>query len=150
MARVADGGWLSRDEQRAWLAYLRATQVVERAIDQDLRTSADLTHPEYEILARLSGAPGLRLRMGVLADGIVVSRSRLSYQIDQLARRGLVRRERHGTDGRGIEAVLTEDGLQLLRAIAPAHVATVRQRLVDRLDPAELATLGAIMTKLVD
>jgi len=82
--------WLDPAEMKAWLAFLEVSHLLERAIEQQLRQDAGLSHAQYEILSRLEAADGGALRMSELADVIVVSRSGLTYQITQLEKEGLV------------------------------------------------------------
>jgi DNA-binding MarR family transcriptional regulator len=56
-----------------------------------------------------------------------------------------VRREPHESDERGILAVLTDAGKDLLRTAAPGHVTTVREYLIDLFTPEQLAQLGSFM-----
>jgi len=79
--------WLDPAEMKAWLAFLEVSHLLERAIEQQLRQDAGLSHAQYEILSRLGAAAAGQLRMSELADVIVVSRSGLTYQITQLIRR---------------------------------------------------------------
>ena len=110
----------------AWLAFLEVSHLLERAIEQQLRQDAGLSHAQYEILSRLEAADGGRLRMSELADVIVVSRSGLTYQITQLENAGLVRREKCPSDERGILAILTGAGRAALTGAAPGHLRVVR------------------------
>ena len=66
----------------------------------------------------------------------------------RLAARGWVRRERSDVDQRGFYAQLTEDGALVLAAIAPGHVAAVRENLIGLLTEQELAALAAIGEKV--
>jgi DNA-binding MarR family transcriptional regulator len=127
----------------AWLAFLEVSHRLDRAIEQQLRRDAHLSHAQYEILSRLESAPGGRLRMSELADVIIVSRSGLTYQVTQLERAGLVRREKARTDERGVLAVLTAAGRAALRRAAPGHVRVVRHYLIDALTPAQRSALAA-------
>src|SRR6476661_176178 len=58
--------WLDADEQQAWRSYLRAVRLVDEELRRGLEEHG-LSHPEYEILVRLSEAPGRTLRMSELA-----------------------------------------------------------------------------------
>ena len=49
-------------------------------------------------------------------------------------------------DGRGVLLTLTEAGLAKVIETAPGHLASVRARLIDQLTPAQIKTLGQIMT----
>ena len=143
---MADQRWLDPGEMAAWLAFLDVSHRLDRVIEQQLRRDAGLSHAQYEILSRLEAAPGGRLRMSDLADVIIVSRSRLTYQVTQLERAGLVRRARSPADDRGVLAILTPDGRAALRRAAPGHLRVVREYLIDALTPAQLAALTAALT----
>ncbi len=68
-----------------------------------------MTQPQYEVLVQLSEAPGGELRMAELAAAAMTSRSRLTYQVDQLEKARLIRRSSCPTDERGVVAALTEE-----------------------------------------
>lgn len=144
-----DVRWLSDTEQTAWRAYLRGSRALEDALDADLQATG-ITLAEYELLSMLSEAEGHCLRMSVLADLIIQSRSRVTHTATRLARRGWVVRRPAAADGRGVELVLTIEGLNAVRASAELHVDSVRKNLVDVLTPTEFAALGKAMSKVVD
>ncbi|MEW9548761.1 MarR family winged helix-turn-helix transcriptional regulator [Nonomuraea sp. NPDC050783] len=144
---MTDTRWLDATEMAAWSAFLSTAHLLERRIEEQLKAAAGLTHPQYEILVRLSGAPGGRMRMTELARGCVVSKSALTYQITQLEKVGLVERASCPSDERGVLAVLTEAGRHCLEKVAPGHLEVVRAYLIDRLSPEELRTVGAAMRK---
>ena len=104
----------------------------------------------YEILVRLSEAPGRSLRMSDLADVSESSRSRLSHAVSRLEARGWVVRESCETDRRGAFAVLTDEGFAALATMAPVHVDGVRRHLFDRLDDEQVAALGTICQAVLD
>ncbi|GII01971.1 MarR family winged helix-turn-helix transcriptional regulator [Planobispora takensis] len=140
--------WLDAREMAAWRAYLSASHLLERRVEEQLKAESGLTHAQYEILARLSDAPDRRLRMTELARGVVVSKSGLTYQIGQLEKRGLVERATCPSDDRGVLAVLTDRGVECLRRTAPGHVAVVREVLIDLLTPDELEMMTRVMSKV--
>ncbi|MEU6741695.1 MarR family winged helix-turn-helix transcriptional regulator [Streptosporangium sandarakinum] len=144
---MKDTPWLSEAEMSAWLAYLTASHLLERRIEEQLKADSGLTHAQYEILAKLSAAPGRRMRMTELARSAVVSKSGLTYQIGRLEKRGLVARTACPSDERGVLAVLTDRGMRCLEKTAPGHVAVVRAFLIDQLTPEELAGMTRIMSK---
>lgn len=57
---------------------------------------------------------------------------------------GLIERAPDPADGRGCLLVLTSHGLDTLESAAPAHVASVRRHVIDRLTPTDLAALERI------
>lgn len=139
--------WLDDAEQRAWRSVVRGTRELVARIDRDLRPHG-LNGDDYGVLVALSEAEGQRLRMADLAAASAESRSRLSHHVGRLEQRGLVRRESCPDDRRGQFAVLTPAGRDLLERAAPDHVAGVREHLLDRLSPEELAVLGDVFGRL--
>ena len=141
--------WLSQDEQRVWRDYLEATQLLHASLGRELDESEhDLVMTEYELLVRLSEAPGWAVRMSELADELVHSRSRLTHTTARMEARGLVRREACPGDRRGVLAVMTEAGHAALAAAAPLHVTGVREHLFDQLEPEEVAVLGRAFARV--
>jgi DNA-binding MarR family transcriptional regulator len=140
--------WLTDAQLRGWRAYIEGSLRLNTRLEDDLRAATGLTMADYNVLVVLSEAPRRRLRMGELAERLVFSPSRLTYQVSAMEKRGLVRRESCPADRRGSEAVLTDDGLAKLLASAPAHVASVRERLIDLLDESELATLTTVFERV--
>jgi DNA-binding MarR family transcriptional regulator len=136
--------WLTPDEQRAWRAFVESTKIVFDTLDRQLQRDSDMPHAYFEVLVRLSEAPGRSLRMSELADLTLSSRSRLSHAVSRLEERGWVERTPSETDGRGQVATLTDNGFAVLGAAAPGHVETVRRTVIDRLDADQLAALTAI------
>ena len=137
--------WLTEDEQRVWRAYLHATTLFEDHLDRQLQRDAGMPHIYYGLLVQLSQAPRRRKRMTELAIDAKITRSRLSHAIARLEKNGWVRREDCPSDKRGQNAILTDEGEEVLRRSAPGHVAAVRQAIFDRLSPEQVAQLGEIM-----
>jgi DNA-binding MarR family transcriptional regulator len=149
---VTEPRWLDAEEAAAWNAFLEASNLVARRVEQQLRDQAGLSHPQYEILVRLAAAPEGEMRMTELAQLVVTSKSGLTYQVTQLQKAGLVRRRTCDTDDRGVYAGLTDAGWEKLRATAPGHVELVRANLIDVLSRDQLraiaAGLGAVSRSL--
>ncbi|MFJ3922001.1 MarR family winged helix-turn-helix transcriptional regulator [Streptomyces sp. NPDC090022] len=139
---MGDTRWLSPEEMRAWDGFLAASALLHRQLDQQLKEDSGLSHPQYEILVRLAAAPDAELRMTDLANGLINSKSGLTYQVTQLEKAGLVRRRSCPTDVRGIFAVLTETGRRRLEEAAPGHVSAVRHYLIDVLTEEQLTAIA--------
>jgi DNA-binding MarR family transcriptional regulator len=135
-----------RDAQLApWRAFLRAHARVERRLDEDLRTRHGLSLQEYETLLHLAESPERRLRMGRLADSLLLSKSGVTRLVDRLVDDGLVERTSCTSDARGAEATLTALGLSRLRAAAPTHLDGIREHFLSAIDPADLGVVGRAM-----
>lgn len=140
---MSEPRWLDEEEKAAWTAFLEASHLVIRRVEQQLREQAGLSHPQYEVLARLSAEPSGELRMTELARRLVTSKSGLTYQVAQLEKAGLVQRRTSPADDRGVCAVLTEAGWAKLREVAPGHVELVREHLIDVLSREQLRALAS-------
>lgn len=145
-----DALWLDQDQQHAWRAYLIGTTLLMERLDRDLREQHDLSMPEYEILVRLSEHPERRLRMAVLADSVSHSRSRVTHTVGRLERAGHVERRACLSDGRGVEAVLTDKGLSSLEEAALTHVRGVRDYLVDAGSEEDFEAVGRLFDAVTD
>ncbi|MDT3400071.1 MarR family transcriptional regulator [Streptomyces sp. B1866] len=132
--------WLTDEEQRAWRTHLEVSRLLAYQLEKDLQAFG-LTMNDYEILVNLSESEGHRMRMSDLAAATLQSKSRLSHQITRMETAGLVRRENCESDRRGLFAVLTDNGWDTMRRVAPHHVASVRKHFIDLLSSAELEDL---------
>jgi DNA-binding MarR family transcriptional regulator len=141
---VAEPRWLTAEERRDWVAFLRATRLLFSQLERDVQQGAGMPLTDYEVLSTLSETPGRALRLGTMAEMLQVSPSRLSHAVDRLQKAGWVRREPCPSDRRGWVAVLTDEGFAVLQAAAPIHVESVRRRLLDRLSPEQMQQLGSI------
>jgi DNA-binding MarR family transcriptional regulator len=146
---VSDTRWLDDDEQHTWRSFLTANRLLFDGIERQLQQGSGMPHTYYEILVRLSEAPGRTLRMSELASTSLSSRSRISHAVARLEESGWVRRRPCEHDKRGQLAELTDAGLVGLEAAAPGHVEAVRGGLFDALSPEQVAALRDISDTLV-
>ena len=144
MSTPSSTRWLSSGQQKVWRAWLDAVARIDSHLDEVLRPFG-LDLGEYEILVRLSEAPERRMRMSDLADAARQSRSRLTHTVARMEKKGLLHRVPCANDRRGVIAILTDEGFDLLETAAPAHVDSVREVLVDVVDPADFEALGRAM-----
>ncbi|MDQ6934305.1 MAG: MarR family transcriptional regulator [Actinomycetota bacterium] len=142
--------WLNAEQQRAWRAYVIGTTLLLDRLDRDLRQAHDISLDEYEILVRLAESPNRRMRMAILADAMCHSRSRITHTVGRMERAHWVIRNPSPDDGRGVDAVLTDAGHELLVEAAPVHVEGVRRHLVELADAGELGSVGALFNRVAD
>ena len=119
------------------------------ALECQLEQDSDLSFIEYHALARLSEEPERTLRMSELAVVTNASLSRLSHLVTRLEGWGFVRREPDQTSRRFTNAILTDAGYAKLLSSAPAHVAAVRQLVIEEFSPAELGQLREFCDRIV-
>ena len=128
----------------------RLLAVLPRRLDADLTRSTGLSATDYYVLVHLSEAPERRLRMTDLAAGAALSMSGISRVIDRLQRIGLVVRERCPDDGRGWDAVLTDEGLRRLRDAWVVPLASARAHIFDHVGELDLDTVSAAFERITD
>ena len=110
---------LSDRELAAWRGLLETHSALVAELDAELERDHGLPLTSYEVLMYLGDAPHGKLRMGELADRLLLSRSGITRLVDRLARQGLLERERCEDDGRGYYALLTPLGRETLAATRP-------------------------------
>lgn len=142
--------WLTDAQMAAWLPFMRAFVQLPHALDRQLRETAGINHAHYGILAMLSAQADRTLSMSALAHQTATSPSRLSHAVASLEQRGWVERSQCTEDKRMQFAALTAAGQELLDAVAPDHVATVRRLVFDQLTDADVEDLRRVMTRIVD
>jgi DNA-binding MarR family transcriptional regulator len=141
--------WLTTAEQRAWRTFLDASHRLFATVEGQLQKDSGIPHGYYEILVRLSEAPGRALRMSQLAEASTSSKSRLSHAVARLEERGWVERVDCPTDRRGQVARLTPAGFAALEAAAPGHVEQVRRSLFDQLTAEQVGQLTGISRAII-
>jgi DNA-binding MarR family transcriptional regulator len=125
----------------AWRAFLQAHARITRRLDEELQAAHGLSLAEYDALLQIAHSPGRRVRMNVLADRVLLSRSGITRLVDRLEAAGSVERIACSSDARGQEAVLTAAGLDRLRTAAGTHLEGVRRYFLDGSDRVDLDTI---------
>ena len=129
---------------------MEVSSLLRHAVEQHLRAAGDLSYVQFQLLARLSGAPAGTQRMTDLADGVVYSRSGLTYQAGLLEKAGLTTRAPDPEDERGIVVTITDAGRALFARVLPGHVETISRLLFEPLTRTEVRTLTDLLTPVRD
>jgi DNA-binding MarR family transcriptional regulator len=132
----------------AWRSLLRAHASLLRRLDTELQQATGLALADFDVLAQLAQAHGA-LRMTELADRALVSRSGMSRRVARLVDEGLLRRDKAGTDRRGVVVALTQAGITRLAETAPVHARGISALFVAQLDDQELALLERALNKVI-
>ncbi len=141
---------LDAEQLGAYFALMEVSSLLQHAVDEHLRADGDLSYVQFQILARLTDSPGGTLRMTDLADGVVYSRSGLTYQAGLLEKRGLITRAPAPDDERSVMVTLTDAGRALVGQVLPGHIEVVRRLLFDPLRQRDLATLSGVLGRVRD
>lgn len=134
----------------AYFALIEASSLLKHAVEQQLHDAGDLSYVQFQLLATLGDSPTGSGRMTDLADGVVYSRSGMTYQAQTLEKRGLVTRTPSAEDERSITVTLTDEGRRVLATVFPGHVATLNELLFAQLSQSDIETLADILGRARD
>ncbi len=100
---------------------------------------------DYDVLASLrrAGDPPV-LTPGQLCSGLLLSSAGVTGRIDRLERSGLVRRERHPDDGRGVLVELTAEGRDLVDRLVAEDMER-EAAWITELSPSDRAQLARLL-----
>src|SRR3984885_7081596 len=129
---------------------MRIVKAMPRQLDNDLMKGAGISASEYTTIMHLSEAPNRELRMADLASATGLSASRMTRIVDELQSRGLVTKTASFADARGNVARLTPRGMAKLKSAWPIHLASVRWRFFDFIDPAAVEEVAKALAKIAD
>jgi DNA-binding MarR family transcriptional regulator len=134
----------------AYFALIEVVGLLRHAVEQQLREAGDLSYVQFQLLARLGDSPTGSHRMTDLADGVVYSRSGLTYQAGLLEKAGLVVRAPSPDDERSITVTITDAGRALLAKVMPGHIEVVSGLLFEPLSRDDVKTLAGLLAPVRD
>lgn len=134
---------------RAWRAVLRGHNRVLRGLDVELTERYGLSFRAFELLSRLSRAPGACVRMSELATMVLLTPSGATRLVDQLVERGLLARKSLPSDARAQLVVLTPEGRALLRRAYKGYGRAVQRLFADHFTPEQLTSIAETFEALL-
>src|SRR3954465_8921489 len=134
--------------REAWIAIAQTHAAVTGRLQEAL-TAAELPPlPWFEVLATLDRAPEQRLKMGDLAEALVITRGGLTKLVDRLIKAGLLERTFCETDRRVSYAPLMPAGRDLLDEMRPVVVAELKVSFASKLSTAEADALRETLERV--
>ncbi|MFD6140217.1 MarR family winged helix-turn-helix transcriptional regulator [Promicromonospora sp. NPDC060271] len=141
---------LDPTELGTYFALIEVSSLLRHAVEQQLREAGDLSYVQFQLLARLGDSPDGSHRMTDLADGVVYSRSGLTYQAQTLEQRGLVTRTPSPDDERSTTVTITQQGRDTLTKVFPGHIAVLDELLFEPLARKDVEALGDVLGRVRD
>ncbi|MFC5907926.1 MarR family winged helix-turn-helix transcriptional regulator [Streptacidiphilus monticola] len=138
------------DQLAAYFAVMEVGNLLQHAVEQQLREEGGLSYIQFQILAALGESAEGRQRMTDIADRLVHSRSGLTYQVSRLAESGLVAKESSPEDERSVVVALTPKGRELLGWVMTGHVEVVRRIFFTPLSDEDVTVLGEVLGRVRD
>jgi DNA-binding MarR family transcriptional regulator len=134
--------------REAWIAIAQTHAAVTGRLQEAL-TAAELPPlPWFEVLATLDRAPEQRLKMGDLAEALVITRGGLTKLVDRLIKAGLLERTFCETDRRVSYATLLPAGVELLAEMRPVVRGELATAFTANLSVAEAEELRGTMDRI--
>ena len=106
----------------AWGALTRTHAAIVQRLQETLSAADFPPLPWYEVLAAVAEAPEQRMRMGDLAEALVITRGGLTKLVDRLVKAGLLERTFCESDRRVSYATLLPAGVNMLVEMRPVIV----------------------------
>lgn len=132
----------------AWGALTRTHAAISQRL-QDALAAADFPPlPWYEVLATVAEAPEQRMKMGSLAEALVITRGGLTKLVDRLINAGLLERTFCDTDRRVSYATLLPAGRDLLEEMRPVVVAELQVAFAANLTDAQAHDLREALERV--
>ncbi|WP_375390318.1 MarR family winged helix-turn-helix transcriptional regulator [uncultured Amnibacterium sp.] len=129
---------LTSGEASTWRLIQRLSELASGVVEHQIRSAADLSSAEFDVLGCLVAAPDRQLRQNELATMLGWDKSRLSHQLTRMQHRELIERQKSGR----VHAVeVTRMGVRKFELADNAHVAAVRALLLEHLSSAEREAL---------
>ena len=131
-----------------WERLVRYHRTTTDAMDRRLRATFGRSLDEYDVLHQISvhGAP---IRMGDLAENLLVANSSCNRIVGRLVDGGFVERSHGDSDGRVVLVDLTRAGNSLRRRMAAVHTRDIEARFGALMTPIEAADIDAILRRLL-
>jgi DNA-binding MarR family transcriptional regulator len=133
----------SREQEVILGLQVVAARVIE-PWEKFLKTTAELTLHQYNVLRILRGSHPTPLPSGEIASRMVTRDPDITRLVDRLERRGLVTRIRGRRDRRVVEVGITDKGKKLLSSL-DAHVDRMPRNMLGHLGQKKLEQLAALL-----
>ena len=131
----------------AWSGFVGAHALALRRIAERLKSAGVPPLDWYDVLLELDRAGG-RLKIGELAERVVIAPYNMTRLLDRLEAEGLLRRERSSSDRRSAFAVLTEKGAEQRRRMWPVYERAILEVFAP-LSVREAETMTRVLARVV-
>jgi DNA-binding MarR family transcriptional regulator len=132
-----------------WRGFLEAHSAVVKYLERQMHQQHELPLAWWDVLLQLAEEPDGKLRMGELAESVLLTRSGITRLVDRMIEAGLVVREPCPGDRRGYFAVITQQGLDTIEKVGPDHSNDAWEVFLGHISDEEAAVLGNVFTRVL-
>jgi DNA-binding MarR family transcriptional regulator len=134
-----------------WRSFLTAHAAMSKMLSRALEEENNLQLPWFEVLDALATAEEGSLRFNDLAEKVMAHPSSLSRQIDRMAEKKLVAREKSvADDGRATVLVLTPKGHEAWKEASITYYRIVRRVFTNWLTETDVVAMHRVFSKVLD
>ena len=147
-ARAMVRAYLTDEQERIWYRLVEIFDVLLSTLDARMLAEHNISLSAFEALMQITHAEAGAINISDLAEQVRLSPSRVSRVAVELEQRGLVRRQRSGTDSRSTEVAVTAAGRAQLQRAAPTYLSTIRSHLFEGLHQRDVVQLARILERI--
>lgn len=136
--------------REAWIALARTHAAVRGRLEEALTAAGMPPMAWFEVLVQLSRAPERRMKMGDLAEALVITRGGLTKLVDRLIKAGLLERTFCETDRRVSYATLLPAGAELMEEMRPVAGTELQAAFSANLSTAQAKQLRELLDRVRD
>lgn len=133
-----------------WRAFLQTHSTVVKYLERRMEEQHGLPLSWWDVLLQLADGPDGKLRMGELAESVLLTRSGITRLVDRMIGEGLVGREPCPGDRRGYYAVITQKGLDTIERVGPDHSKDAWEVFLGHINEEEAALMGQVFDRVLN
>lgn len=137
-----------KEKSDTWRLFLETFALVMRNLDCRIKADHAIPVTWFDVLLHLHEAPESRLRIGELAESLVLTPSNATRLFDRLEKAGHLRREAIPEDRRGANIVMTEEGKAAFMRALPGNRSRVKEVFLRHLDDRDFRDLHRALSKV--
>jgi DNA-binding MarR family transcriptional regulator len=134
---------------RFWRNYMLGSNALRQKLGHELEQAFGVNISDYAVAFHLAEHPEHRMRMAQLADSICYTRSRTTQIVARMERSGYLERGAHDSDGRGVYAIITPRGLDMVKEATRTQRAVAQEYFLRFLDRDEVPRLGELFGEVI-
>lgn len=132
-----------------WRSFLETHSTVMKYLERRMHEQHGLPLSWWDVLQQLADGLDGKLRLGELADSVLLTRSGITRLVDRMIEAGLVLREPCPGDRRGYYAVITQQGRDTIEKVGPDHSKDAWEVFLDYIDDEEAETLVKVFKRVL-
>ena len=145
MAEITD-----KEKTDTWRLFLETFGLVLRNLERRIKDDKAIPATWFDVLLHLHEAPEGRLRIGELAETLVLTPSNATRLLDRLEEAGYIRREATPEDRRAVFIALTEEGKSAFMAALPGNRRRVEEVFIRHLNDKDFRALHRALSKVYE